>query len=116
MSSETGGGAVVDWNEGHLLGRQGQFLGRWWGHDAGGFGGDVVEGRGFDLHRLLLLCAVRALHTLGWRRQAVGAFLRGGGSLSCWSTLGANGVLDDKSLLLRFFAFTRGHKLTPRIE
>lgn len=44
---KTRGAAAVDENEVHLLGRQGQFLGRWRRHGAGDFRCDIVEGWGF---------------------------------------------------------------------
>lgn len=99
--NKTGSGAAaVDGNEVHLLGWQGQFLGRWRWHGAGGFGRDVVEGRGFYFRRLLLFRALRALYTLGWRGQAIGAFPRGGGHLSYRRTFGTHRVLAETKAII----------------
>lgn len=86
----------MDGDDVHLLGRQGKLLGRWRWHGAGGFRCDVAESRGFNFCRLLLLCALRALHAPCWRRQGAGAFPRSGGSLSYWCTFGTNGVLVQR--------------------
>lgn len=66
-----GSAAAADAREDHLLGGQGQLLGRWRGHGAGGFRRDVIEDWRLDFRRLLFLRALRAFHALGWRWQAV---------------------------------------------